>query len=256
MNINIIMIDLHTHILYGIDDGAKDLKESLEMINYQINQGVKEIVLTPHFNYVKDDYNKFITLRNKNYKKLKAEVSKLNLDVKLKIASELLYTNDLVNSNLEELVIEGTDYLLIEFSTRSYPLDIKRNLLSLMDRGYLIILAHIERYEFFRSDLDLLYELVSMGILMQVNASTFINASDKNFINAAIKHNLIHLVSSDTHNLDTRLPNTKEALNTIRKTYGNDTYDYFINNAKAVLNNEYVEMYAPSKIKKIFNKYF
>ena len=250
------MIDLHTHTLFGIDDGAKTIDESLEMLIAQINEGVSEVVLAPHFNCGSDDVDKFVKLTKKNYTLLNKQVKQKGLNINLRLGSEVLYCSNILDVDLENLTIEGTDYLLLEFNTNSFPVNIKRNISSLLNRGYLIIFAHVERYAFLRNDLELFKELVEMGVLMQINANTLINNYDKSFIRACIKHNLIHLISSDAHNITTRPANLKAGYTTLKKSYGSDVYDYFMTNAKSVLNNEIIEMYSPSLIRKFGKRYF
>lgn len=259
MNIHIIMIhyktmiDLHTHLLFDMDDGAKDLNDSLALFNIQKNQGVHKVVLTPHFEAFRDDLDQFISNRSKNAEALQNALDK---DVEFKLGAEVLFTVDLLNMDLNKLVIEGTDYILFEFSTRGYVSDVKRHMMTFIQQGYLPIFAHIERYSFLKDDLSLMKELVEMGVLFQVNASTFVNNEQHSFIKACMKNNLIHLVASDAHSQVKRPCNLSDAYAVIEQEYGIDTVNYLKDNAECVYHNELVEVKEPKVIRKFLKKYY
>lgn len=110
-------IDLHTHVLFGMDDGAQTLEDSIQLLYAQKEQGVDTVVCTPHYNPITQDLNEFITIRDRNFKILKEAVQAEQIDIQLLKGSEIYYSIDLIEMDLKDLVIENTDYLLIEFST-------------------------------------------------------------------------------------------------------------------------------------------
>lgn len=263
MSINIItihivrkMIDLHTHLLQGMDDGARDLEDALALFSKQKQQGVNKVVLTPHFSSSSDDLNEFIARRERHTKYLKKALKDNKMEVDLKQGAEILYSVDMFDLQLDKLCLEKSDYLLIEFSTRGYISDLKRAMANLLDQGYLPIFAHIERYGFLRADLSLMKELVEMGVLFQVNASSFLDKAQQNFLKACIKHNLIHLVASDAHSIERRPCNLGDAYHEIEKQYGKETVNTFIENAERVFNNELVQIKSPSNIRQFLGKYY
>lgn len=249
------MLDLHNHLLYGIDDGAKDLNESLALFNIYQRDGINQVVMTPHFS-VEDDLSLFLELRNNNYSILKKALKEAKLDVEVKIGAEILFSIDIMNMPLQDLVIEGTNYLLLEFPTRSYISNLKERIMELQSMGYDIIFAHIERYGFLRDDLKLMKELVDMGVIFQINASSFIDEPKDKFVRACVKHNLVHLVASDAHGLDKRKPNLKEAYKAIESNYGSETVNYFKDNAESIFNNELVDRKEATNIKKFLKSYY
>ncbi len=190
------MIDLHTHLLFDMDDGAKDLDDSLALFDIQKQQGINKVVLTPHYEAFRGDLDQFVSKRSKHVETLKKA---LNNGLEFKVGAEVLFSVDLLDMDLSLLVIEDTDYILFEFPTQSYINDIRRHMNSILQMGYIPIFAHIERYSFLKDDLKLMQDLVEMGVVFQVNASTFIKGHQHSFIKAAMKHNLIHLVASDAH---------------------------------------------------------
>ena len=249
------MIDLHNHVLFGMDDGAQTLEDSIQMIKSAIDQGIKTLVLTSHFNPITDDYDLFITKRNANFLELQDAVNFYNLDINLLKGAEVYFSSALLTQDLDALCIEGTDYLLIELSTRSMPASLNSQILTLLGRGYKVILAHIERYQYLIDDSQELVSLVENGVLMQVNCKTFLRGKDKHLIKALIKHNLVHLIASDAHNMDSRIMNTGETFEFIDKHFSKLVSKRFMSNAQAVLSNRYPEILMPTKLKTRFGRY-
>lgn len=251
------MIDFHTHVLFGMDDGAQNLEESLEMIRMQKAQGVNTIVVTPHFNVSKQSLRDFIELRNENLSVLKQAVIDCGWnDIKLLAGAELLYSTDLHDIDLSDLVIEGTDYLLVEFSTNSMILNLENRMQNFINDGYFPILAHIERYPFFLEKPKLLKDVIEIGCYTQVNGSSIVEGKQSNFIKACFKHNLIHFIASDCHSIDRRIPNVGKTLKVVAKQYGEQIVDDLINNSKEMINNRELSVKAPSSPKNILGKFF
>ncbi|AMC94070.1 hypothetical protein AOC36_08735 [Erysipelothrix larvae] len=250
------MIDLHTHILFGIDDGAKDLEESLALLDLQIEQGVHTVVLTPHYNPLTQELNEFLKIRDENYIELNNAIKKTSRQIRILKGAEVYYSSKLIEMDLSELVIENTDYILIEFPTTTMPSNIKGQLSEIQVMGYIPIVAHFERYDFFRENLQLPVDLINQGVLMQVNAESVLDKTYSNFIKASAKHNWIHIIGSDTHNLNERIPNIKSAMSKYDKMSKLGESTRILNNSKNVVNNEYVNYLGPTYMRKIFGYYF
>lgn len=109
----------------------------------------------------------------------------------------------------------------------------------------------MERYSFLEEDLEGFVDLIDQGVIMQVNGSTFINKRQHFFI----KHNLIHLISSDTHNVTSRVPNNGDTYEVITKQYGSNVVEMLQQNAKDVIANKSLDIKSPTVPKKIFVKY-
>ncbi len=255
MQKTLTMTDLHSHILFGMDDGARNIDESIRMLKAQIAQGVTQVVLTPHFSPLQDKLSEFLEKRDANYKLLKEAVKEENLDIELKIGAEILFSIELLNMDLSDLVIEGTNFLLLEFSTRSHIHNLKNSIIDLTNNGYDIIFAHIERYSFLRDNLELMQYFIESGVLYQVNGSSFLRSADKNFLKACIKHNYIHLVASDAHSLSTRKPNLEKAYAAISSSYGDEAVDYFIENANSAFDDQQPNIKNPTKMRNILGRY-
>lgn len=189
------MIDMHTHILFGVDDGSKDLEMSKNILNDEIKYDVKTVVLTPHLN----ENSKTIDLINERYEIIKNE----EIGINILLGSEIYYYKNMIDDldNKRLLTFNNTKYILVEFSTR-VETPIVDILNDLIVSGYKPIIAHIERYPYLKY--DEMIELHNMGVLIQVNSKTFGEKIFKKMLKKMVKDNLIDLVASDCHNLDNR----------------------------------------------------
>lgn len=238
------MVDLHTHILPFMDDGSASIEETIAMLTEMKRNGVTTVVATPHFDLSQSDLKEFLSRRTDSYSLIMKALENSNLEMKVLLGAELMYTPQLANQDLDNLVIQGTDYVLIELSTRYDDPSVVRTLNSIIASGYIPILAHVERYSYLINDSQRLVDLINQGVVMQVNTKSIGN--DKYpFINAMIKRNLVHLIASDAHNMTKRNPDLR----------GDLVPDFIYNNMSRVIRNEDLVISKPSKIKRFLNKY-
>ena len=226
------MIDIHTHILNDVDDGASSIEESIEMLKEQVKQGVTVCILTPHFKRYKEDKEKFIDTQ---FLKLKDKVQELNLPIHLYLGKEVYYRDSLLELD-NRLAIKDTPYVLVEFSTRVDP-QIDEAVYNLKVLKLKPIIAHIERYSYLKkSDYS---KLKKTGALIQVNAAAIIGSEGlkRRFLSRyLLKHQLVDIVASDSHNMSTRKPNLKKAYQKVYKKYGRAYAErLFLENPKKVL---------------------
>lgn len=231
------LIEVHCHILPGIDDGAKNVETSLEMIAKLQQQGAKKIILTPHYYSDTISLDDFLRRRDTAFNTLIKALPSGSPE--LIPAAEVYISDYLFNyKSLDDLKIGNSKYILIEhpfsssFSERTY--DRLMNLYC--DYGARPILAHIERYPSLMSDTDKLENYIQMGCLTQVNISSFVDSPRKvkKHLFKLIEEGYIYLVGSDCHNLDTRPPEFEEGLNEIRKKCGRDAVEMLMANANAI----------------------
>ena len=228
------LVDVHSHILPGIDDGSPDVETSLKMIEALQSQGARAIVLTPHYYSDSISYEDFVARRDNALHLL--EKSLPPGSPKLIPAAEVYITKYLLNnSNLDALKIGNTTYALIEhpfscdFSQETYD-----RLLSLnYDYGIKPILAHIERYPAFMDDGDLLDSYIEMGCIAQVNISSFVDSSRslRKKLFKYLESGRIHLIGTDCHNLSSRKPDFETGVNAIIKKCGAEAVDVLERNA-------------------------
>lgn len=165
------MIDLHTHILPGVDDGAPDLETSVLMAAVAAESGVTHLVATPHSNQRGAFENYASPALQVRFDCLRAAVREAGIPLELSLGMEIFGTGD-VPKLLREgrlLTINGGRYLLIEFGFHEDPLRIERLLDELLAAGYWPVVAHPERYYGLQRMPNYLYDWVNRGVVLQVN---------------------------------------------------------------------------------------
>lgn len=234
------LIEMHCHILPGIDDGSPDVQTSLAMIEQLQAQGAKAIVLTPHYYSDSISLEDFVSKRDDAFEQLKSALSPGS--PKLIPAAEVYISKYLMNNqDLSKICIGNSKYALIEhpFSC-DFSQDCYDRLLNLnYEFGITPILAHIERYNAFMSDGDLLDEYIDMGCLAQVNINSFCDAprSIRKKLIKYIKNDRIHLIGTDCHNLSTRPPKYADGVKEIISKCGEDVVEQFEYNAAQIIKN-------------------
>lgn len=215
------MIDIHTHILPNVDDGSSDFDTSCKLLELELENGVNKVICTPHQNYL--NLNKDLLIEKFNEFK-----NKINLDIELYLGSEIYYykgfLNDLENGKL--LTLNNSKYILIEFST-SQNTDIIDIVYSIKLKGYIPIIAHIERYSYLNNE-DYL-KIKKEGALIQINASSFNYTNTKKIIKYLLKNNLVDFVASDCHDLNRRSVDFFKIKKYIYKKYKEQYHHIFEN---------------------------
>lgn len=205
------LVELHCHILPGIDDGARDLDMSMSLMRREVSDGVVGVVFTPHFHYERITVEKFVELRKAAFRQVAAAVRTEGLRVAGKLGAEVYYSTALPSLDLSKLAFADTSYLLIEFPTTIQPPGIDETLFAIRAQGYTPILAHVERYPFIAEDPTLLYNWVNAGCLTQINATGLIREGHTSrWLHKLLDWNLVHLLSSDCHHPEKRPPNLRE----------------------------------------------
>lgn len=251
------MTDLHCHILPGIDDGAQNVQESLELIRRQMAQGVNQIALTPHFNAERITVDEFVHKRAAAYEVLQQAVKAEGLDVAFKLGAEVFFSSNLVELDLDPLVLEGTDYLLVEFSPTFYPTWAKDVFYQLGLQGITPLLAHVERYPYMLSDPTRLFDLVNAGAVTQVNASSLLRSGSRQaMVRKFFKWNLVYVLSTDTHSMDKRPPLMSDALRKVEEWEGSQMVRYLEKNGAAVFRGDEPSLRDATKPKHLFGRWF
>ncbi len=206
-------IDIHSHILYGIDDGSKTLEESIEIIKQFEEMGFKEIIATPH--YIENSkYQTNNKEKQELLKTLKKSLKENNINVKLYLGNEVF-----VNDNMEEQLkneeiasLNKSKYLLIEFPMYQKTIKNINNIIyELRIKGIIPVIAHPERYEFVQTNPNIVKELIEEGAILQSNYGSIIGIygkQAKKTIKKLLKQDVISLLATDIH-----FPNNKIYLN-------------------------------------------
>ncbi len=252
------MIEIHSHVLPGVDDGANNMDESVAIVEDMIANGVTAAIATPHHRngYDINPYGKVVELTDR----LNGELKSRNIDFQIYPGQEVRISDeipDLISSG-DIKGIAGTKYLLLEPPSRSLPMYVKELLYRLTVQGYKPVIAHPERNSRFTEDFDLLHELVNMGCLVQITSESLIasNKKLKSTSEKMIEEGLVSLISSDTHGVNKRKCRIMEALKRVEALYGKELADYFSNNTYKLVNGETINGYGGEIRKKSFLKRF
>ena len=232
------LIEMHCHIIPGIDDGAQDVETSLKMIEALRKQGAKKIVLTPHYYSDTISLDDFLRRRDRAFNELFRALPSGSPE--LLPAAEVYISNYIFNNDsIKELCIGNTDRVLIEhsFSAEFGESDYDRLANLYCDFGVQPILAHIERYRSLMENPYKLDDYIEAGCLAQVNISSFDEAPRgiRKKLFKYLETGRIHLLGSDCHNLDSRSPDYEKGVNAIIKKCGQQAVDKLIKNANALL---------------------
>lgn len=246
------MIDFHSHIIHGIDDGAKSLDMSLEMLKIAESEGVEYICATPHF-----ITEEFEIAHDEYMEKLDRLVSaSRDENLKIKILSGLeIY----MHPNLPKLYkdkkiwgINHSEYILVELPMGQFPMYTEDVFYELMLLGAKPVLAHPERNLKIMKDYTLIANLIKQGVLMQVNAGSLLGDYGREVKKTAqefVKRNMIHILGSDGHNITSRKTRLKEAY-TIVKGLNEATYNWIFQNETNIINNVSTMEFLDLKLKK------
>lgn len=238
------MVDFHSHIIPGIDDGAKTVEDSLAMLKESYEKGVRITVLTPHFYPLGDNsLDEFLKKREECFNNLKNAVEKCEFDVpELRLGCEVNLSADINDyKGIEQLKIEGTDYILLEMSYKQWDEDTFDWIYKLKLKGFKPVMAHIDRYlSVPKKDLKNLFDL---GLLYQVNADAFLNFGIKKEISKMLRRGLVHVLGSDMHNITERCNNLDKAMAVLKKQFGSEYIRFLTDNADAMIKNETPHMH-------------
>jgi len=222
------MIDLHCHLLPGIDDGSKSLEQSLEMARYAVNAGITKIVCTPHI--TPGRYNNSLDTIKPVFEKLKTSIEKNNISLELGFAAELRFDPviiEMVNDNSLPVLgeYEGERLILLEFPHPHIPAGCEELIQWLADKGIRVLIAHPERNGSVIKDIKKLAPLIKMGCLLQITGGSLTNVFSNDSRNCALellKRGWVSIIASDAHNLSARCPELESARQEAEKIVGEE----------------------------------
>ncbi len=218
------MIDIHSHILPGMDDGSNDRETSILMLNSLKKSGIDEVIATPHFYPYKENPKSFINRRENAIKTL-GDISGTGVNVRL--GAEVYYYDGIGfmdDEVLYELCAGGTNHILIEMPFSAWTRRMTDSVLSVGRNGRIrLVLAHIERYIGFGENLKLIKQLKSFGVLTQVNTSAFDGFFAKNKMIRLINSGIVDFIASDAHNNGVRKQEFDKAFDCIGSKLGRET---------------------------------
>ena len=229
------MIDLHSHCLPNVDDGAKDVAESLKMLEDSFSQGVELCAATPHcIIHNQRDLERFLADREKAFSLLKSEMKSHGGEYpEIILGGEVYFDNDLNKyEGLERVCYTGTNYLLLEFPMEKVNPLWAEWIYEMNRKGIKILVAHVDRYPEWEK---MISDFKSLDVSYQVNASRFIKFSDRKLLKNLLEYGFDYVISSDMHNTRGRKCNMLPAFAKAEKKYADKAKKLFRENAMRIL---------------------
>ena len=252
-----MILDIHSHILPGIDDGSKNMEMTLEMLRNAEKEGTKEIVATPHYLL---EYGESVI---KEVKVLVEEVNSLinkeGIDVKVYSGQEVYFNENIIEDYIEGNIgtINNSRYMLIEFPMHKFDKNEFDILYELQIRDIVPIIAHPERYRLFRDEPSLINNFIDKEYLFQMNSGSIegkFGESVKKTANLFLENNIYNFIGSDAHNIENRNTGLKKAINILNENSndkGKIQEHIFQESSGKLLKNEFIEFIGKKvKIKK------
>lgn len=233
------MIDLHAHILPGVDDGPKHMDSALKMLKLAASDGIREIVATPHvLGGIDRQQNDFLIAK---FEQLADEAERNGIDIAIHLAAEIY-----INPEIESIIdypccsFDGKGrFILVEFSMNELPFGYETILRKLVKKEIIPIVAHPERNYQVSRNIDYARRIVDTGAVLQLNAGSLLGVFGRRIKKASYKlleNDLVYIVASDAHNPRSRPPILSKAKSQLTKLVGEDiAEDLILNNPEFIL---------------------
>lgn len=243
------MIDIHSHIVFDVDDGPKTIEDSRALLEESYRQGVRTIISTSHRR--KGMFETPEAKIEENFKQVQELAKEIADDLTVLYGAEIYYTSDILDKLEQGKIprLADSQYALIEFSMITPYKEIHTALSNVLRLGVTPVIAHIERYHCLENDEKKVRDLINMGCYTQINSSSVLKPKlfgdtykfMKKRAQFFLEKDLVHFVASDMHNLDPRPPYMQEAYQIISKKYGESHAEQlFRKNQELLLRSEYI----------------
>ena len=236
-------IDIHTHILPGVDDGAGDMETAEQMLLQAKENGVESIILTSHYCPFRWRWDKNRYLENFAVLQEKGR----EMGICLYPGNEIYYTSHIQKALEEEkcMTLNGSRYLLVEFPYDVWKQDLENAVMSLRYEGYFPVIAHAERYHCLEKSADTVEGLIEQGVYIQVNCESVIRGHrgilKRSAVRQWLKQGLVHVVATDTHDTGKRPNQMRQCAEVLEKYYGADTVRrLLIYNPGQIIRDQYI----------------
>ena len=217
------MIDFHTHILPNIDDGAKSIEETFNLIKEAKSAGFEGIILTSH--YMEGYYETDTPEREVWLKAIYDNLQTKNIDTKLYLGNEIYMSKNMIEllEKGKASTINDTSYVLFELPLNIEPLDLYDIIYEMIQYKLVPVLAHPERYSFVQKEPELVYDLIQKGVLMQANYGSIIGQYGEKariIVKKLLENNMIHFLGTDVHRQNTIYSKIPEILTELNSLIG------------------------------------
>ncbi len=235
------MIDIHTHVLPGIDDGAQNISDSLEILQALAKQGVTELVATPHI--ISGVYENTRSIIDSKLIEVQDLINERELNIQIHPGAELYCEPDVISKvKKENLTLAQSNYILIETELQRFPDNFEEILFNFQQEGFRPILAHAERFSPFMNNIDYLLNIVNREIYVQMNSGSILGVYGNAVKDLALKMldlGCVHVIASDVHGLKKRPILMKDAFDFVTSNHSEEIAEIlFYENPKRILNNE------------------
>lgn len=246
INLDISVVDLHSHVLPNLDDGARNDDEALEMLRVAAADGIDVITATPHLDQVR------------HVEQIIDDVARLNdlaaeygIQITVVPGCEALIAVDLIDryQSGQLITLNGTSYILLELPLiGEWPAYLQGVIYDLQLAGLTPILAHAERYPAVRRNPSILHELIATGVIIQINASSLRGSTggeSRQTAEVLVRQHMAHIVASDAHRPHGRSPKLQEALRRVAALAGSGYAEGMIERADSILHGGLVGLPTP-----------
>lgn len=225
-------LDIHNHILPGVDDGAKTIEDTMELLDMEYKDGVRHIIFTPHY-IPRSDLGKNKEKAEKTrstFEQIKDECKRSFPDMEFYLGNELYYKSGI----LQELdegranTLGNSRYILTEFDTNIPYMELKKAVQQYLLKGYDPILAHVERYQCLYNRFERMEEIKNMGSMMQMNTENFLEglfSQNKKICTKAVAEGYIDFLGTDCHDCVRRKPAMEKAVSYLKKKIDKSTLE-------------------------------
>lgn len=235
------IIDIHNHILFGMDDGARNMEEALEIIQEEYRQGVRKIIFTPHFQG--GVYECRPEVVQERFDRIREKVGGIYPDLKLYKGNEILLDGDIMElMNAKRIfTLADSKYILVEFMPGVAYSILEKKIREVLFAGLIPIVAHCERYTCLQKKRERIRHLVEAGAYMQVNAETILHFKGRRFVKRLMEEDCLHFIASDAHDTVRRGVYFDKCIKVLKKKYSEEYVRWlFIENPQKIINDTYI----------------
>lgn len=237
-------VDVHSHILWGVDDGAKDKEMTQKMLEMAYKQGIRTMLATPH-SYPNTPKNNNVGLQEL-VDEVNTMAQRIDRDFHIYPGNEILYRESIIEEleNNRVFTLADSQYVLVEFLPGEHYSRILHGVQKLVEYGYCPIIAHIERVHTLLENIKHIEELMESGAYMQVNAGSLLGSifhKKTRYLYRLVAEGYIHFLGSDCHNTHSRPPVMEQAVAKLKKRVPQEVLkDLLYRNPESLLHKEYI----------------